>query len=367
MDKQYLRQLGLYISVKGYFQGLIVDLKGQDFSIVPNSLIDFIEESKSMTINNIREKYADDQEIINEYAEFLLSKKYAILSGQTENYFPLINLKWSIPTHISNAILELNSWNAIQIINELSNLKCYYIEIRILASTVIERDQFYHILNTIESSKIINCVLMLDFSNFHQEIENISNFNKVNSVCLFNAMEKDNEFVQIKKLNVYYTAQNLINNSECGKINKGYFSINKSLFTESQHFNTCLNKKISIDAEGEIKNCPSMTKSFGNIKDTTLKEALEKQGFKDYWGIRKDDIDVCKDCEFRYMCTDCRAYIKDENNIYSQPAKCNYNPYIAKWKGEADYITVEAWRQQNPDWEKEIEREPLVKMPQEVE
>ena len=34
--------------------------------------------------------------------------------------------------------------------------------------------------------------------------------------------------------------------------------------------NTCLNRKICIDAEGNIKNYPAMAKSYGNIKDTTL-------------------------------------------------------------------------------------------------
>ena len=29
--------------------------------------------------------------------------------------------------------------------------------------------------------------------------------------------------------------------------------------------------------------------------------------------------------------TDCRAYIQDKNNIYSKPAKCNYDPYNAEW------------------------------------
>ncbi len=73
-----------------------------------------------------------------------------------------------------------------------------------------------------------------------------------------------------------------------------------------------------------------MKKSFGNIKDTTLEEALEKPGFKDLWSIKKDDIQVCKDCEFRYMCSDCRVYVKDSSNIFSKPKYCTYNPYTAK-------------------------------------
>jgi radical SAM protein with 4Fe4S-binding SPASM domain len=84
-----------------------------------------------------------------------------------------------------------------------------------------------------------------------------------------------------------------------------------------------------------------MSRSFGNIKNTTLMQVIENEDFKKLWYISKDKIDVCKDCEFRHICTDCRCFIKDPNNIYSQPAKCPYNPYICKWQGEEGYIPVE--------------------------
>ena len=112
-------------------------------------------------------------------------------------------------------------------------------------------------------------------------------------------------------------------------------------FCESTQFNSCLNCKVSIDSKGNIKNCPSMSENFGNIRNTMIKEALNHPNFKEYWNISKDQIEVCKDCEFRHMCTDCRAYLKQPDNIYSQPAKCNYNPHIAKWKSEEGYVFVE--------------------------
>ena len=75
-----------------------------------------------------------------------------------------------------------------------------------------------------------------------------------------------------------------------------------------------------------------MSQSFGNIKDTTLEEALNHPDFKKYWNIKKDDITKCKDCEFRYICTDCRAYIEDPDDIYSAPLKCGYDPYTGEWE-----------------------------------
>lgn len=79
-----------------------------------------------------------------------------------------------------------------------------------------------------------------------------------------------------------------------------------------------------------------MPESYGNIKDTTLEEALNKPGFKKYWNVTKDMIEVCKDCEFRYVCTDCRAYTErttfDKKEIdLSKPLKCGYNPYTNEW------------------------------------
>ena len=75
-----------------------------------------------------------------------------------------------------------------------------------------------------------------------------------------------------------------------------------------------------------------MVKSFGNIENTTLTEAINKATFKDLWFISKSQIETCKDCEFRFICTDCRAYTENPADLYSKPLKCGYNPYTTKWE-----------------------------------
>lgn len=122
----------------------------------------------------------------------------------------------------------------------------------------------------------------------------------------------------------------------CGCINLNNLNINRSFYIEALNYNSCLHKKISIDYEGNIKNCPSMVKNFGNIKQTSLRKALLNNDFKEYWDVNKDEIEVCKDCEFRYVCTDCRAYTeKGEDNLgtinLSKPLKCGYDPYTGVW------------------------------------
>lgn len=123
-----------------------------------------------------------------------------------------------------------------------------------------------------------------------------------------------------------------IRKSECGVILPYYFSINIPTYTESNHFNSCLNCKIAVDENGEIRNCPSTAKSFGNITTTSLEQALENKDYNILGKIKKDEIKICKDCEYRHICTDCRAFIEDPNDIYSKPLKCGYNPYTGIWE-----------------------------------
>jgi len=75
-----------------------------------------------------------------------------------------------------------------------------------------------------------------------------------------------------------------------------------------------------------------MAKSYGNIRDTKLLDVVNDPEFQKVWHIKKDEITKCKDCEFRHICTDCRAYIENPNDIYSAPLKCGYNPYTCEWE-----------------------------------
>lgn len=96
---------------------------------------------------------------------------------------------------------------------------------------------------------------------------------------------------------------------------------------ENLLYNSCLNRKISVDEFGMIKNCPSMVDDYGNISDTSLVDVCKMERFKRMWYIKKTDIKICNMCEYRCVCSDCRAFISDKNDLYSKPLKCKYNPY----------------------------------------
>lgn len=74
-----------------------------------------------------------------------------------------------------------------------------------------------------------------------------------------------------------------------------------------------------------------MQQSFGNIANISLADVVSTPDFRKYWDINKDEINNCRDCEFRYICTDCRAYLSNPDDDYSQPLKCGYNPENCEW------------------------------------
>ena len=88
-----------------------------------------------------------------------------------------------------------------------------------------------------------------------------------------------------------------------------YFTTNRKFYRESLIANTCLNGKICVERNGQIKNCPSIAKSYGAINSVKVKDIIADQSFVKLWFITKDQIDICRDCEFKNICSDCRGYL----------------------------------------------------------
>ena len=79
-----------------------------------------------------------------------------------------------------------------------------------------------------------------------------------------------------------------------------------------------------------------MPQSHGNVNNIKLNEIIQNNNFNKFWKITKDQIEICRDCEYRRICTDCRAFtektkINDQGIDISKPLKCGYDPYSGIW------------------------------------
>lgn len=325
------------LPVKGANRSVICDLQNNSYQFIPNGLYDILEAYNGKTIDFVKREFDKNYHgIIDEYFEFLVLNNF-IFFNSNPDLFPKLSLEWDSPSSITNAIIDFDcvEHDFHEITQQLEELKCSYIQLRFFRQTDLSFIAEIAELVDKEKSRIISIDFIIPYAHTYskKEIDSILEQNpRIHSIVLFSSPFNRNYNPMREKMGyLMYVKKNILNEKHCGIINQEYFYSNINLFSESHHHNTCLNRKISIDKNGNIKNCPSMLKSFGNIKENTLKEALEHKEFKKFWNINKDLIKVCKDCEFRHICTDCRAYIEDPEDKLSKPLKCGYNPYTNVW------------------------------------
>jgi SPASM domain peptide maturase of grasp-with-spasm system len=318
--------------VKGHTRAVICDLQRNNIYPIPLSLLTILKLHGTVTFNDLLETYGKENEIIlEEYFDFLLSYELIFFHDNPE-LFPTMSDFWDEPFEITNCIIDFNEVNVEKIMcikNVIGNTPIKALQIRVFKE--IKASELDLVLANIKPMGLNSIELILKYSNniSLDEFANICNkYSYIFTITVFNSPNesvfhyKNDAFGQI-----FYKKDFVLSEKSCGNITPDFFTINTKTYTESLHHNSCLNRKISIDTQGNIKNCPSMLESFGNIYDNTFEEALAKHEFKKYWFINKDQIHACKNCEFRYICTDCRAYLEDPKDILSKPLKCGYNPY----------------------------------------
>jgi radical SAM protein with 4Fe4S-binding SPASM domain len=137
-------------------------------------------------------------------------------------------------------------------------------------------------------------------------------------------IDKEN-FINLRKL--CESRNKKLSNQKNGKKKIDELHVDAYNFFYSQKFNLCLGHKIAIDTGGEIKPCLWLEKKFGNIVEKNIKRLIISGVLDECWEIKKDEIEVCKDCEFRYNCLDCRVSTMDNTNIgRGKPEFCEYDP-----------------------------------------
>jgi SPASM domain peptide maturase of grasp-with-spasm system len=332
----YFKLFACCIPVKGIKRSIICDVQRGNFEYIPMGLYEILANCEKYSIKNIYLRYSNiDKVIIEEYFEWLEEKEFGFITTEPKN-FPKMNLDFKTPEVINNAIIDIDESSKHpyqEIFNQLDKLGCKFIELR--SFVALSHEGIYNILKYTQKLRFRN----IDFVTKYNKTEEISDDLLTNLIIEFPNLKRiifhtcENDILRELKYGrlLIHTKQQIISENCCGNILNNNFTINIQTFSESQGANTCLNKKVSIDKIGNIKNCPSMIESFGNIANTNISKILETTNFKEIWSISKSKINICKVCEFRHICTDCRAFLPMDK-IYAKPFKCNYNPYTATWE-----------------------------------
>ncbi len=216
----------------------------------------------------------------------------------------------------------------------MNHVSFLFFQIRIFGNYSENKlDDLIKLVYNIDNVTSIEIILNNSFLISDQFLRLLMNtYDKLVVIKVYNStLNEKNCFDDIGYRYIEYNTNKVLNAKSCGVISIDNFVVNKHNYFNSLHNNSCLYNKISIDSSGNVKNCPSMSKHFGNISQISLNEAINIADFNHVWTINKDKISVCKDCEFRHVCSDCRAYIDVPTDEYSKPLKCGYDPYTSTW------------------------------------
>ncbi|MDD2330259.1 MAG: grasp-with-spasm system SPASM domain peptide maturase [Bacteroidales bacterium] len=343
----YFSLLPSTIITVGIKKSCIVDIEKSLFAQIPNGMASFFRDKRNFEIEKELELFCHEERmIIEDYISFLVNHNFAIIHNCKKIAFKYIEetYRYKSPFALESIIIDAKTKE--DLLYFLSFLPTTQIT-NLLQLRLFFCVGFSFLLLLAKKLKYLRVELVIQYNpaieddDYHVLLNHYSS--TISRVVVMGTKEKK----QSNNRRLFYTIEPLIGDEQCGKIRKSMFMTNIESYLISCSGNSCLYKKISIDSSGNIKNCPSMQKTYGHVSKIKLEDVIVSDEFKKYWKIKKSNIDVCKDCEFRNICIDCRAFITYPNNIFSQPKKCKYNPYLAKWEDEDGWISVEQWRNKN--------------------
>lgn len=321
---------------KGITRFSILDITNQKLHLCDNRFLDILNLLKTETISQVVSKLKKQEEI-DLFIEFVnyLEKNDLGMFVKDISLFPEIEITWDSPSVITNAIIDIKEDISYieTVLLQLDELLCSQLQIRFHEETtwdnleyllpLVSKKSFTYIQLFIKYTHDIDCL-----------INKLSFFLEDNSslfVLIYNYPKNSKNFKR-KNTQITILERDIDFINDCGFITTEYF-IKPTIqsYMENRLYNGCLNRKISIDIDGYIKNCPAFTYNYGNVKDVLLKNVVNLTEFRFFWNLNKEKISVCENCELSSICTDCRAFLSDPKDFYSKPQKCSYDPQMSKW------------------------------------
>lgn len=121
------------------------------------------------------------------------------------------------------------------------------------------------------------------------------------------------------------------------------FYIDEESFIEAHHHHKCLAGKLAITATGDVIPCIfARNQLCGNIINDTLATIIHNSNLHQCWHTTKDCIHKCKDCEYRYACSDCRPLAQGSDptkDWLASPLDCSYDPHTGKWNNSCTTVS----------------------------
>jgi SPASM domain peptide maturase of grasp-with-spasm system len=333
--------------VKGLKRCVIIDYDRGNLYFISHEYLALLDKLDRNRVRDIDADIdSDSKAYFEEFLDFLVKTELGLLTADPSVY-PLLSDEF-IDDYMSliDCIIELDKAYFdedlfVRLCRDLHALKCKDFELRLLSP--FDPEFLHRIIDIVSATSAnsieIHCTYDEEINDaiLHEVIEKNILVSKLyvysSPECRIMTIVNETTQVPVPLGEVIFLDYPFDDGNCCGIIqqaNLNYTSFHVHNLLKQR--NGCLDRKLAVDRYGNIKNCPSIKAVYGNLRDISVKEVINMDEFRKYWFIHKDQISVCKTCEFRYNCTDCRAFLQDPNDLYSKPLKCGYDPATCTWE-----------------------------------
>ncbi len=330
MKNLYYKFYESCIPVIGINRGVIYDLPRSALYFLPKDVLKEFIKYSSLGIDKFFMDYKGSVMTIKKYLNYLL-KNELIFYFNNPKLYPKIDTSISFNNSLDVLFLEIDNIDFFKenllTINQINILGFTNL---VLISNNSSFDNLISILKNIQNSRIKNINLLIKYEPniYFQLIRILSEFELLIEITVFNTTVEFND--KSEKM-ISFTSESLDYLFQKKITNVNDFVINQYAYYESLKYNLYFNRKIYVDNFGNIKHGFSDINNYGNLKNNKLETLAKSKSFNELLLINKNQIKVCKDCEFKYICPDQRIP-KKINNSYYHETICNYDPYKNEWK-----------------------------------
>ena len=313
------------IFVHGHKSSLIVDLGRRYFLQVEKKVLTEIESKLNITYKSG-----------NNFIDFLIeSDVLFLISEEDKNNFIPLNKRWVEPSIIDNAIIKCSPNLYESVFNVLEELLCYNVTIIAAKEEIKDLSAFLTFLSKNIKYKIFQNVNIYLEETYHTKMKN-------NIAQFMNETPNVQQLFFIKNKKTFEICKSYMDHRQAmastseiiSTKNRIFFNPTIYFYLDSLFFNTSSNKRLFIDKKGELKNNEYDSEIYGNIVNLSsdeVKAIIQSRYFQKKWKISKDKVEICKDCEYRYICEDLTPIVRGADQKWYRAEKCDYDPYLSSW------------------------------------
>ena len=279
------------IPTRGSVNSIICDFQRSKVYRISNELFNLINSCNNIPLDEIYKEHRGVEKVLKS----LVKSELGFITNTPERFIP-ISTDWHIPHLISNSIIEVDN-NFIHdyslLFEQLMSVDCTSVLFKIKSFNSI--NEVFKFLGLSQEYSIFYIELWFQIGIEKRIIKKIiKNFKNVRKVKIFS--NKKSVFKIYKQCFVEYVT-NISFETYCRDY-KSNMLIDYDFYCEGLKFDTCLNRKVSIKSNGDIKNCLYMSKEFGNYKISQLIDVVKLDDFQKNWISSKNTINACKKCEY---------------------------------------------------------------------